>query len=212
MTTRNIDDQLRQYYAGAALEAASLERLRGLLTKTEAGGTSPAGRRDPSMRAWQMVALAASLTVVFLAAAVLVLREPAGDAPRAATAGLSERLAQEAARRHGRCIEEIEFQAEDLERLVAQMRKIDFTAGVPSRRGLDRMKLKGAHYCVLDGQIAIHAVLVDESGEIVSLFETKAGPNLASLRSASHRIGRHDIELWQQEGVLYAAVFASPAT
>lgn len=212
MTTRNIDDQLRQYYACAALEPASLERLRGVLTKTEAGGASPAERRDPSMRAWRMVALVASISVVFLAAAVLVLREPARDAPRAATAGLSERLAQEAARRHGRCIEEIDFQAADLERLIAQMQKVDFTAGVPSRRGLDRMKVKGAHYCVLDGQIAIHAVLVDESGEIVSLFETKAGPNLASLQSASHRMGRSDIDLWQESGVLYAAVFASPAT
>lgn len=212
MTTRNIDDQLRQYYAGAALEPASLERLRGLLTKTDEGGASAAARRDRSMRAWQVVALAASITVVFLAAAVLFLREPAGDAQRVATAGLSERLAQEAARRHGRCIEEIDFQAQDLQRLVAQMQKIDFTAGVPSRRGLDRMKVKGAHYCVLDGQIAIHAVLVDESGEIVSLFETKAGPNLASLRSASHRMGRNDIDLWQEAGVLYAAVFAAPTT
>ena len=212
MTTRNIDDQLRQYYTGAALEPASLERLRGVLTKTEAGGASPAERRDPSRRAWQMVALAASITVVFLAAAVLVLRESPGDAPRAVTAGLSERLAQEAGRRHGRCIEEIDFQAEDLGRLLAQMQKIDFTAGVPSRRGLDRMKVKGAHYCVLDGQIAIHAVLVDESGEIVSLFETKAGPNLTSLRSASHRMGGNDIDLWRESGVLYAAVFTAPAT
>ncbi|MCM2316297.1 MAG: hypothetical protein NDJ92_14205 [Thermoanaerobaculia bacterium] len=211
MTTRNIDDQLRQYYLGAALEPASLERLRGVLTKTGEGSARPAERRDTSTRAWRVVALAASITVVFLAAAVLVLREPASDAPRVATAGLSERLAQEAARRHGRCIEEIDFQAEDLERLVAQMQKIDFTAGVPTRRALDRMKVKGAHYCVLDGQIAIHAVLVDESGEIVSLFETKAGPNLASLRSASHRMGRNDIDLWQESGVLYAAVFSSPA-
>lgn len=212
MTTRNIDDQLRQYYAGAALAPVSLERLRGVLTKSGLGGVSPAAQRDPSMRAWQIVALAASISVVFLTGALLVLREPAGEAPRAAAPGLSERIAQEAASRHGRCIEEIDFQAEDLERLIAQMQKIDFTAGVPSRRGLDRMKVKGAHYCVLDGQIAIHAVLVGESGELVSLFETKAEPDMASLRSASHRMGRNDVDLWQESGVLYAAVFASSAT
>ena len=92
------------------------------------------------------------------------------------------------------------------------MPKIDFTAGVPSRRGIDTLKVKGAHYCVLDGQIAIHVVLVDGSGEIVSLFETKAGANVASLRSATHRMGRTEVELWQESGVLYAAAFTAPAT
>lgn len=211
MTTRNIDEQLREYYGDAVLAPASLERLRGVLTRS-ASGSAIVEKRPRSMGAWRIVALAASISVVFLAAAILVLREPAVERPPVAIAGVSERLATEVARRHGRCIEEIDYQAEDLARLIAQMPKIDFTAGVPSRRGIDALKVKGAHYCVLDGQIAIHVVLVDGSGEIVSLFETKAGADVASLRSATHRMGPTEVELWQESGVLYAAAFTTPAT
>jgi hypothetical protein len=65
---------------------------------------------------------------------------------------------------------------------------------------------------VLDGQIAIHVVLVDESGSLVSLFETKAGTNMASLREASHKLDHTDVELWQERGVLYATASAAPTT
>jgi len=211
MTTRNIDDQVRQYYGGVAFAPASLDRLRGVLTRA-ASGRAGVEKPSRSMSAWQIVALAASISIVFLSGAILMLRRPPVDAGPVAGIGLSERLAGEVARRHVKCIEEIPFQAEDLGRLIARMDKVDFAAGVPSRRGIHEMKLKGAHYCVLDGQIAIHAVLVDESGEIVSLFETKAGANIASLRSATHRMGRTEVELWQENGVLYAAAFPAPTT
>ncbi|MGK2855781.1 MAG: hypothetical protein ACSLFQ_01105 [Thermoanaerobaculia bacterium] len=211
MTTRNIDDQLRQYYGDAALTPEALGRLRGVLTKTTPAGKSTEKRRA-TMSVWQTIALAASVSIIFLAGAVLLLRQPQSALPGVAAPGVSERLAEEVARRHGRCIEEIDFRAEDLSRLLAQMQKIDFVSGVPSRRGIDRMKVKGAHYCVLDGQIAIHVVLVDESGGLVSLFETKASASVASLRSASHRMGGTDVDLWRERGVLYAVAVAAPAT
>ncbi|MFA6957329.1 MAG: hypothetical protein WC538_15770 [Thermoanaerobaculia bacterium] len=211
MTTRNIDDQLRQYYAGAALAPASLERLRGVLA-TSAKARADERKESRSAGAWQLVAIAASISIVFLAAAVMMLRKPGGDVPKLADSGLSERLAEEAARRHAKCIEETPFRAEDLPGLLAQMNKVDFAAGVPARRGLGSMKVRGAHYCVLDGQIAIHVVLVDETGSLVSLFETKAGTNMASLREASHTLDHTDVELWQERGVLYATAFTAPTT
>ncbi len=212
MTTRNIDDQLRQFYADVALAPASLARLKGVVANAPAAETRQESRSNRSAAAWQLIAVAASISIVFLAAAIVMLRKSGSELPKVADSGLSERLADEVARRHGRCIEEIDFRAEDLPKLLAQMKKVDFVAEVPSRRGLGTMKLKGAHYCVLDGQIAIHAVLVNDSGEIVSLFETKAGTNMASLRSATHRLGRTDVELWQEGGVLYAAAFTAPTT
>lgn len=211
MTTRNIDDQLRQYYAGAALAPASLERLRSVL-ETSAKARADEQKTPRSAGAWQLVAIAASISLVFLAAAVMMMRKPGGDVPKLADSGLSERLAEEAARRHAKCVEEIPFRAEDLQGLLAQMNKVDFAARVPTRRGLGSMKVRGAHYCVLDGQIAIHVVLVDETGSLVSLFETKAGTNMASLREASHTLDRTDVELWQERGVLYATASTTPAT
>lgn len=210
MTNRNIDDQLRQYYAEAALSPASLSRLRGVVAKS---ASAPALRSEPgSAGAWRVVAIAASISIVFLAAAVLLLRKPGGDVPTVAEHGLSERISSEVIRRHGRCVEEIDFRAEDLPRLLAQMDKVDFAPVVPATRGLGSMKVRGAHYCVLDGQIAIHIVLVDGSGALVSLFETKAGTEMASLRASSHRHAGTDVELWQERGVLIAAAFAAPTT
>jgi len=211
MPTRTIDDQLRQDYAETALAPATLERLRGVLASS---AKVRVDRRDESRSAgaWKLVAIAASISIVFLAAAVMMMRRPGIEVPKVAESGLSERLAQEAARRHAKCIEETPFRAEDLSALLAQMSKVDFAAEVPTRRGLGSMKVRGAHYCVLDGQIAIHVVLVDEAGSVVSLFETKAGTNMASLREASHRLDHTDVELWQERGVLYAAAFSAPTT
>jgi hypothetical protein len=209
MTTRNIDEQLRQYYDGVALAPASLERLGGLLA-TSAKARAGERKDSRSAGAWQIVAIAASISIVLLAAAVVMLRKPGADVPKLADSGLSERLAAEAAQRHAKCIEEVPFRAGDLSGLLAQMNKVDFAAAVPTRRGLGSMKVRGAHYCVLDGQIAIHVVLVDETGSVVSLFETKAGTNMASLREASHRLDHTDVELWQERGVLYATASTSP--
>lgn len=211
MTTRNIDEQLRQHYAGVSLTPASLERLRDVLS-TSAKSRADERKGARSHGAWQIVAVAASISIVFLAAAVLMLRRPVPDVPRVADSGVSERIAQEAAKRHAKCVEEIPFRAEDLPGLLAQMTKVDFVAGVPARSGLGSMKVKGAHYCVLDGQIAIHIVLVDETGTVVSLFETKAGADVASLREAHQRFNRTDVELWQERGVLYATASNVPAT
>jgi hypothetical protein len=161
---------------------------------------------------WRLVAIAASISVVFLAAAVLLLRKPGDAIPSVVEQGLSERVAAEVVRRHGRCVEEIDFRADDLPKLLAQMEKVDFVPSVPLRKELGSMKVKGAHYCVLDGQIAIHVVLVDDSGALVSLFETKAGTEMASFRGASHRVGRMDVEIWQDRGVLFAAALPTPTT
>lgn len=209
MTTRNIDDQLRQYYAGAELAPGSLERMRAVLAQR--AEPSPRRKASSDVGAWRVVAVAASLALLFLAASLWVLRTRSGGGVDVTERGVSERFAAEAARRHGRCIEEIEFRADDLPRLLAQMKKVDFAPAVPARSDLAGMKVKGAHYCVLQGQIAIHVVLVRDDGSLVSVFETKAGADIASLQAATHRLGGSRVELWQERGVLFAAVNASSA-
>ena len=198
--TRNIDEQIRTYYAQQSLSAETLARLRGLIEK-------PERPRKADSRMWQILAVAATVAVAFLAGVLFVSRTP--TAPAGTTAGTnaiadaSNRIAREVAMRHHQC-DHADFTATELLELGGMMTKLDFTLTTPDGVDMSKLRLQGAHYCVVNGQLALHATYIDPNGNTVSLMETRSTPEMTSMRHAMHEIDDVEVEMWQKSGVIIA--------
>lgn len=198
--TRNIDEQIRMYYSQQSLSSETLTRLRGLATK-------PSPAHTDSLRMWQTLAVAATVALAFLAGVLFVSRGPTtGSQPVAtpvASADVTNRLAEEVAHRHHNC-SHVDFTASELAALADAMPKLDFAIAAPDGIDLSMLTLQGAHYCVINGQIALHATYIDSSGNTVSLLETRTSPQLASMKHATHELGDVEVEMWQKGEVVIA--------
>lgn len=199
--TMNINDQLRTFYKQKSLSAGSLERFVRLVDKpAEPGGNS--------VRMWQTLALAATVALAFLAGILFVARNPTSQTPVAvASTDISNKLAQEVARRHLKCAH-VDFTETDLASLAKSMTNLDFDVATPDA-DISNLTLKGGHYCVINGQLALHATFIDANGETISLMETRTSPQFASLRHAMQQIDDIDVEMWQKDGVVLAIARSS---
>jgi hypothetical protein len=200
--TRTIDDQIRTFYAEQSLSTETLDRLRSLVEKPE----SP--RRAESVRMWQTLAIAATVAVAFLAGVLFVSESPTTTpAPAASTAAgtpdVSNRIAQEVAMRHHKCTHK-DFTASELAELAPMMTNLDFEITTPDGVDMTRLTLQGAHYCVVNGQLALHATYIDSNGNAVSLLETRSSPQLESMRHAMHEIEDVEVEMWRKGEVIIA--------
>lgn len=205
--TRNIDDQIRTFYAQQTLSPETLNRLHNLIEKPEAP-------RAGSVRMWQTLAVAATVAMAFLAGVLFVTKSPTvTTAPTATTVAgatdVSNRIASEVAMRHHTC-SHTDFTASELAALGPVMTNLDFEITTPDGVDMTRLTLKGAHYCVVNGQLALHATYVDSNGNTVSLLETRSSPQLESMRHAMHEIEDVEVEMWRKEDVIIA--MARPMT
>jgi len=204
--TQNIDEQIRTYYAGQSLSPEALGRMRQLIDK-------PAATRSSTLRAWQTIAMAATVAMAFLAGVLFVARTPvttpATTSTTVATTDLSNRIAEEVAMRHQTC-KHVDFTATELASLGPEMKNLDFRITEPEGIDLSKMKLQGAHYCVINGQLALHATYIDPDGHAVSLMETRMSSQLASMKHATHEVDQVEVEMWQKNDVIIA--MARPVT
>ncbi len=193
---RNIDDQIRTYYSQQTLSTESLGRLLNLIEKPE--------KPKSSIRMWQTLAMAATVALAFLAGVLFVTKSPTttSQAPVANVADISNKIAQEVVMRHQNC-SHIDFTETELAALGAKMTNLDFQLATPDV-DMSNLKLQGGHYCVVNGQLALHATFIDQNGNSVSLLETKSSPQLTSLKHAMHEIEDIEVEMWQKDGVVVA--------
>lgn len=203
--TRNIDEQIRSYYSQQSLSDESLVRLRNLVERPEAKPARTFGT-------WQTLAIAASVALAFLAGALFVAKRPtappASSAVSTLMADVPGRIAREVAMRHHNC-NHIEFTAPDLATLSEAMANLDFAIVVPDA-DMSRLTLQGAHYCVVDGRLALHATFVDAGGNTVSLMEVRSTPQFAALRHATLEVDRLEVDLWRKGEVLVAMARPAP--
>lgn len=197
--TRNIDDQIRTYYMQQALSIDALGRLLDLSEQT----AKPSAR---TLHVWQSLAVAATVAIAFLAGALFVAKSPTSSpslVESAASGAISNRIATEVAMRHHNC-KHVDFTANELAGLAASMTNLDFTLAVPDGVDLSRLTLQGGHYCVVNGQLALHATFIDPSGNTVSLLETRTSPQLASMKYVMHEIDGVEVEMWQKNDIIIA--------
>jgi hypothetical protein len=197
--TRNIEEQIRSYYLQQSLSGESLDRLRRLADRPEA---KPA----PAFGTWKAFAIAASVALAFLAGALFVTKRPAtplsSSVAETIPADVPSRIAREVAMRHHNC-KHIEFTAPELVALSETMTNLDFPIVVPDV-DMSRLTLQGAHYCVVDGRLALHATFIDTQGNTVSLMEVRSTPQFASLRHATLAVDHLEIDVWRKGEVLVA--------
>ncbi len=185
MSDRRLRDDIRAYYHSKEPSHATVERLRAI--------TAATGRhRSPGPR---------RLTVALNAAAVLLLVAGLSIVLRDRHAGASaEAIADEIAMNHNKRLD-VELEATSYGELRRAMDRLDFSLVEPSRAGEHGLRLTGARYCSIRGQLAAQLRLETDDGEHVTLYQTALTGDLESLRRTRLRSGGLVIDLWQEDGV-----------
>ncbi len=186
MATRNLDDQIRDYYASQKASPETIERVKQMIR----GGTP---KRQPR-RSWLVAAAA-----ILLAAVALVWSGVGRDVP--SPKGLAEALAHQAALGHNEK-QELEFQATDCAELQRKMKSLDFTLVEPAMMHPMNMRIAGARYTTIGGQMAAQIVYVDAKGTPCTLFEVRPTGRLALVAAGEHQVDGVRISVWREKGLV----------
>ena len=197
MTSRTPAQHTRHYYEGHSLPPAALERLVAL--ERERAG-SPLRSRRSLLR----IAAAAGLAAA-LALAAFGLRERSG--PGTAPDALAGAIAGEISLNHLKNLS-VEFAAGRYAELAGRMDKLDFRVVRPAAGGHRWLRVLGARYCSIQGQIAAQIKLEDARGRTLTLYETRFTQALESVGPGVQRRDGIRIEIWREGDVLFG--LASP--
>ena len=177
----NLDEILRQHYSAKTLRPAVRQGL--LAEASERRGAS--GRRGRGLRTAAVVlALALPLALLGLAALDSSIRHEVAE----------NQLKQRAP----------EFDRQAVGELQPLMADLDF-ALVESRRVRERqLRVVGARYCSIQGQLAAQLQLEDAQGARWTLFQAPLRGRLRATRSSVESLEGVRVELWRESGVLLA--------
>ena len=186
MNNRKIDDQIRDYYGAQRPSPEAME----LLKQTIRSGT-PARR---SRRAWIAVAAVAALAVFSFVwtAARHRLQSPHE---------LAASVAQQAALGHNEK-RQLDFHVTDCSELQRQMKSLDFTPVEPMMIQHMNMRIVGARYATLGGEMAVQIVYLDANGIPCTLYEVRPVDRLARLPDGEHEIDGVHVRVWKEKGLV----------
>lgn len=206
MSQQGIDEQLKQYYEAKTLSPETLARL-----KANVSSAVSHKRRTSSLR--RALLIAAALVPAILAGVLYLQRSP--DTPSfTSTIAVSDaatmRISHELVDRHEHC-QTVDFEGENLADVVAEMADLGFEPVMPDESEMVGIHLVGAHYCMVDGQRALHAFFADSEGARISLFETPLSSDSESIGAGRiQNVGSYVVTLSRKQGLLVA--FAQTAT
>jgi hypothetical protein len=187
METRKIDDQIREYYAQQRPSPDAVNRMKQIIRVG-----APA--RRTSRRSWMVVAaglMIAAVTLLWTAAHRVT------QSPQQVTAS----IARQAAVGHNEK-QELEFRVRDCAELQAKMRSLDFTPIEPSMMRRMNMRIVGARYTTLGGEIAAQIVYVDANGVPCTLYEARPVEQLAQIAPGEHQIDGVRVSVWKEKGLV----------
>ncbi|MDA8019292.1 MAG: hypothetical protein MPN21_17770 [Thermoanaerobaculia bacterium] len=176
-----VDRQVRAYYGAQAL---SPDRAREILRLAET-------RR--SHRRWRL-ALAVAATLVVAIGTVLLRGALAERA-------LGDRVAAEVAMNHTKDLD-VEIAAASYPELGAALDKLTFPLTEPSK--LANHDLLGGRYCSIQAQLAAQLKVRADDGRTATLYVTELTPGLVSLSGARREVDGIAIEMWSENGLLFA--------
>lgn len=185
---QTIDDQVRAFYLDQQMPE---ERLTQLLERT---GEVRRSRR----RRWLSLAAAAALAVAF---GLWLFHWSAIE-------GLADRVVAEVAMNHRKDLA-VEVPVADYAKLRPALDKLPFDVQPPSAKWAAGYQLVGGRYCSIQAQLAAQLKIQhSQTGQVATLYVTELSPQLASLPGQRLTDDEVTVELWSQDGLLYAMAHA----
>jgi len=83
------------------------------------------------------------------------------------------------------------------------MKKLDFTPVASSRIEKNGLRFLGARYCSIQGQLAAQIKLIDNNGQIQTLYQTQMNSKLESLPEKMYVVNGVRITQWQENGLFF---------
>lgn len=190
----DIDRSVKTYYEQAELSDEQLQKLAAMqdsveLSQQEEGVSTI--RKQRFANGWLRTMAAASIVLAF--ALMFVINSDS----------VTERVAQEVAMNHNKALT-VEYPTNSYEVLSQQMDKLDFTLRAPSEALQQGLALVGGRYCSIQGQLAAQIKLSDSDGRIYTLYQTHSGEELKGINAGQLQLDQVDIQLWQEQGLLFA--------
>ncbi len=183
-----IDEQVRAFYLDQELPE---ERLTQLLERT---GELRRVRR----RRWLSLAAAAALAV---ACGLWLFHWTAAE-------GLADRVVAEVAMNHRKDLA-VEVPVADYKQLRPALDKLPFDVAPPASERASGYQLVGGRYCSIQAQLAAQLrIRHSQTGRVATLYVTELSPQLASLPGQRLTDDEVTVELWTQDGLLYAMAHA----
>ncbi len=193
MTKRTLDEHVREHYEQQRLSAASLHSLKTLIRSG-----SENGAREVKPR-WQLWSAAAAAVIVMLAGGIwfALQRNAAAERP----SEMARMVAQQAAIGHNEH-QELEFRVTRCEELRQQMKSLDFTPVEPKMMHMMQMRIVGARYTTIKGELAAQIVYVDPKGVPCTLYQVRPTDKLARMATGEHDIDGVKVKIWREKGLV----------
>ncbi len=194
------DKRVKSYYQSLTLPQSRLDQLIDVSTRKKQNSSLWSRFRLKTKACVQQVQhplLRAGLAAAMIATVALFIHTSGSVQERA------DSTFREVAMNHGTRLD-LEYYGDDLASLDDSMQQLPFTLVLPDVVKTD-VKLIGARYCSLVGNLSAHVKFQDqESGKPVSLFVTRSTSELKRIQGRSNRIDGVDVELWQEGGLFFA--------
>ncbi|MEM9290479.1 MAG: hypothetical protein AAGD01_02240 [Acidobacteriota bacterium] len=181
---QSIDDQVRAFYLEQEMPQ---DRVEQILQRT-------AELRRARQRRW----LALAATIVLVVAGGLWLRH------WTATEALADRVVAEVAMNHRKDLG-VEVSAADYDQLQPALDKLPFAILPPATERAEGYRLLGGRYCSIQAQLAAQLKIRDpQTGRTATLYVTELSPQLQSLPGKQRTADEVTVDIWAQDGLLYA--------
>lgn len=189
MTDRNLSDHIKEHYVRQQPRAEKLEQWLAQYNAVERAGAMRR-RRMP-------YGIAAALALL-----AVIVSVPAWRA--VVVSDWTTRAALEVALNHRKHLAP-EFEASDYDALRAAMDKLDFGLVAPQELPEPGLRVTGARYCSIQGNLAAQIKLRDPHGVEYTLYQTHLEPD-ADLPPTEREfvIDGVRIRQWQEGGVFLA--------
>ena len=180
---QRLQDELTDYYQSKSLRP---ELMQELLSHKPRKVWMP----------WNLVLSAAAMVLVAIAALFVHQHQLTSDRTQVALL--------EASTNHVTKLQ-FEFEPETVEELEQSMDRLSFALRLPSLSEIGPLKIEGARYCTISGNLAAHLKFTNlETQEPISLFVTADVDNLHTIGSTPATISGVDVKLWREKGMFYA--------
>lgn len=184
MNTKKLDDQIRDYYESQRPSPDAFAHLKQMI-----GDRAP---RRSRRRIWIASAAALAIALTALVWTVARLQPPelvAAGVARQAALGHNERR-------------EVEFHVTSCAELQRQMKSLDFTLVEPEMVKEMEMRMVGARYATLAGEMAAQILYVDAHGVPCTLYEARPADRLAHVATGEHQIDGLRVSVWKEKGLV----------